>query len=68
MSRILLPLLLICATACTPVAAWNRGVLADRKMQWARDPERNTARTHVFTVREGASGGAGSDGGACGCD
>ena len=64
----LLPLLLLFATACVPVAPWQRGVLADRQMQWARDPERNNARSHVFSVREGAAGGGSGGGGACGCD
>ena len=63
-----LTLILLLATACVPVQPWQRGVLADRRMQWARDPERGNARTHVFSVREGASGGAGGGGGACGCD
>ncbi len=63
-----LVLILLLATACVPVQPWQRGVLADRRMQWARDPERDSARTHVFSVREGASGGAGGGGGACGCD
>jgi hypothetical protein len=64
----LLAILLLSASACVPVEAWQRGVLADRQMQWARDPERASARTHVFSIREGASGGAGGGGGACGCD
>ena len=63
-----LVLILLLATACVPVQPWQRGVLADRRMQWARDPERDSARTHVFSVREGASGGAGGGVGACGCD
>ena len=66
--KCLLLLLLLVATACVPVLPWQRGVLADRRMQWARDAERGNARTHVFSVREGASGGAGGGGGACGCD
>ena len=53
---------------CAAVPAWQRGVLADRCMQWARDPERNAARNHVFSVREGAAGGLGGGGSACGCD
>jgi hypothetical protein len=61
---ILLPLLV----GCVPVKPWQRGVLADRRMQWAPDPERAAARGHVWSVREGASGGQAGGGGACGCD
>lgn len=66
--KLLLATIALVVTACVPVAPWQRGVLADRRMQWARDPAPSNARTHVLSVREGASGGAGGGGGACGCD
>jgi len=57
----------LCA-ACATVQPWQRGVLADRRMQLAPTPERGAARQHVFGVREAAQGGLGGSGSACGCD
>lgn len=61
-------LVLLLATGCVPVGAWQRGALVDRRMQAAPQPEREASRQHVFSVREGAAGGAGPAGGGCGCD
>jgi hypothetical protein len=70
MRRLNLLLILVASllVGCEAVKPWQRGVLADRRMQWAPDPERAAAREHVLSVREGASGGQAGGGGACGCD
>ena len=60
--------ILILAVGCATVQPWQRGVHAQRQMLWAPNPERSAARQHVLSVREGAQGGAGDSGGACGCD
>ncbi len=56
------------AGGCATVQPWQRGVQGDRRMQWARCPERSGAREHVYNVREGTAGGLSGSGGGCGCD
>lgn len=58
----------VAAAGCAPVAAWQRGGLADRRMQPSLNSERDALRSHVLSVREGAAGGQGAAGGGCGCD
>lgn len=53
---------------CAQVRPWERGALSDRRMQWAPDSDRASARLHVLTVREGATGAQGRAGAACGCN
>ncbi len=65
---VLLMLAILAAPGCAPVGAWQRGALLDRRMQVAPHPEREAARQHVLSVREGAAGGNGVAGGGCGCD
>jgi hypothetical protein len=50
------------------VKPYERERLADPIMQFSRDslPERH--RDHVFSVREGARGATGVQGGGCGCN
>lgn len=60
--------LLAVVAACAPVKPWQRGALADRRMLPAVQPEREAGREHVLGVREGAQGGHGAAGGACGCN
>ncbi|RLT94453.1 DUF4266 domain-containing protein [Ketobacter sp.] len=54
-----------CETA--PVKAWQRGDLARTEMAWQPDPMESAFRDHVYTSKEGASGGVGTGGGGCGC-
>ncbi|MEK8032193.1 DUF4266 domain-containing protein [Ideonella sp. DXS29W] len=57
---------------CSPVQPWvqayERERLADPIMQMARDTLAERHRDHVFTVREGARGATGVQGGGCGCN
>ncbi len=53
---------------CVRVPAWQRGALADPRMQWDRHPDRAALRQHVLAVREGVPPAQASGGGACGCD
>ena len=57
---------------CAPIEPWvkpyERERLADPIMQLARDTLAERHRDHVFTVREGARGATGVQGGGCGCN
>ena len=55
------------ATACATVKPWQRGQLANRCMQFDPDGGFAAFRGHWQESREGASGGAGLQGGGCGC-
>lgn len=53
--------------ACATVKPWQRGQLANRCMQFDPDAGLAAFRGHWQESREGASGGAGLQGGGCGC-
>lgn len=52
----------------TPVAPWEKGVLAQPNMRFERG--RNEARyaAHIYDSREAASGAGSVGGGGCGCN
>jgi hypothetical protein len=50
------------------VKPYERERLADPIMQFSRDALAEKHRDHVFTVREGARGATGVQGGGCGCN
>jgi len=58
--------------AFKPIEPWvkpyERERLADPIMQFAGDPLVDKHRDHVYTVREGARGATGVQGGGCGCN
>ena len=67
--RLLLPLILLAATAgCTPVQPWQREHLALKHMAFEPDPLESKFKQHVYTSKEGSSGGYGIGGGGCGCN
>jgi len=59
--------LMVCACDTMSVQAWERGDLARKEMAWQPDPMQSALRDHVYTSKEGASGGIGTGGGGCGC-
>ena len=70
-------LLVAALTGCAlrpiaPIEPWvkpyERERLADPIMQLAGDPLIDKHRDHVYTVREGARGATGVQGGGCGCN
>ena len=65
-----LPVLLLALlfSACTHVEAWQKERLAARHMSFEPTPLESTARQHMYTSREAASGGYGIGGGGCGCN
>lgn len=50
------------------VKPYERERLADPIMSWSRDSLAAKHRDHVYTVREGAHGATGVQGGGCGCN
>jgi hypothetical protein len=63
---------LLALQGCAPIQPWvqpyERERLADPIMQLSRDGLSERHRDHVFTVREGARGATGVQGGGCGCN
>ncbi len=54
--------------AYAPPRPWEKGDLARPSMQLDPDPLESRAQQHVYTSKEGASGGIGVGGGGCGCN
>lgn len=51
-----------------PVAAWEKGTLARAEMTFDGDRLQSRFEEHIYTSKEGASGGSGVGGGGCGCN
>ena len=63
--------LLAVASGCAtfdPPKPWEKGELARPQMQFDPDPLEAKATQHVYTSKEGATGGYGVGGGGCGCN
>lgn len=56
------------ASACSPVKPWQRGTLAHRCMSRDSRPEETRAQQHMLGARESARGASGDTGGGCGCN
>lgn len=52
----------------TPVAAWEKGTLAEPVMSPSGLPQYSAINTHIYTSKETAKGGDGVAGGGCGCN
>ncbi|TAN69977.1 MAG: DUF4266 domain-containing protein [Methylobacter sp.] len=63
----LLIMLSACASACSPVAPWQRGILAKSSMALEPNPMQSSLREHTHGSREAASGSSSASGGGCGC-
>lgn len=50
------------------VAAYERGILAQKEMQLVSDPITAGLDDHIYFSKEASSGGAGFGGGGCGCN
>ncbi len=55
-------------TGCAGAKAHQRGKLAKSKMQFNPRPETTTLDQHVYSYREGSTGGYDAGGGGCGCN
>ncbi len=62
----------LAASGCASIEPWvkpyERERLADPIMQASRGPLEDKHLEHVYTVREGARGATGVQGGGCGCN
>ncbi len=52
----------------SPVQSWEKGTLARPEMTFEGDKLDAKITEHIYTSREGASGGTGVGGGGCGCN
>lgn len=71
MMRLLLLLVAVLTAGCTsiePVQPWEKGRLARPEMSFDADRLESRYSEHVYTSREGASGGTSVGGGGCGCN
>lgn len=71
MQRILLLVMLFSmVSACSSlgVQPWQRGHLAQKKMQLEPYPLDTFLDEHIYFSKEGSSGGRGVGGGGCGCN
>jgi len=57
-----------CAAPQPWVKPYEREKLADPVMQWSRQSLADKHREHIHSVREGARGATGVQGGGCGCN
>jgi hypothetical protein len=53
---------------CASVQPWEKSRLAKPEMTFGGDALETRYAEHIYTSREGASGGAGVGGGGCGCN
>lgn len=58
----------ISACGAAPVQPWEKGTLARPEMSLEGDKLETKFAEHIYTSREGASGGSGVGGGGCGCN
>lgn len=67
---LLLVLITVAGTGCSidPVKPWERGTLAQKKMQLTPSPLEAYLDEHIYYSKESSSGGSGIGGGGCGCN
>jgi hypothetical protein len=51
-----------------PPKPWEKGLLAKREMTMESDALESRYNEHIYSSKEGASGGSGVGGGGCGCN
>lgn len=68
MTRIAWLFFAVLAAGCVGVKPYEREMLADPLMSFARDPISDRYQQHVYEVREGARGAGVAQGGGCGCN
>ena len=61
-------MLALSLVGCVGARPWEREHLAKRKMLLDDDPQAVALEQHVYSYREGSTGGYGSSGGGCGCN
>lgn len=58
----------VLGAGCSTVKPWERGLLAERKMQLTPNPVQSALEEHIYFSKEAAFGGQGVGGGGCGCN
>ena len=69
--KLLALLLLSGAGGCSnigQVKPWEKGILAKPEMTFESDRLDGNFTEHIYSSKEGASGGSGVGGGGCGCN
>ncbi|NTW81975.1 MAG: DUF4266 domain-containing protein [Chlorobiaceae bacterium] len=64
----ILLLIILALSGCSTVQPWEKGTLARPEMTFEGDPLDTKYTEHIYSSKEGASGGAGVGGGGCGCN
>lgn len=59
---------LLTGCAATAMQPWDRDLLAQKKMSFIPSPMVNAVDQHVYSSREGSTGGMSLGGGGCGCN
>lgn len=59
---------LLLSGCASDVKAWEKGTLAEPRMQMGGGDAIHAVHEHVFTSKEGSFGGTGIGGGGCGCN
>lgn len=60
--------LMLFASSCATVRAYEREHLADRIMRFDADAKETSRAVKTFEAREGSTGGSGGSGGGCACN
>jgi len=68
MTKNLIIILCLFLSACAEVKPWQKGHLAKSHMAFDPDPVESKYMQHLYTSKEGASGGYGVGAGGCGCN
>jgi len=68
MRRLIPVVMMLALTGCVTVAPYQREDLTRPGMDVESEDGERHFRSHVHDSREGATGGAGSTGGGCGCN
>ncbi|WP_404416716.1 DUF4266 domain-containing protein [Marinospirillum sp.] len=67
---LILLVLILVISGCSSwgVKPWERGLLAQQKMQLISEPVEMGLDDHIYFSKEGSSGGRSFGGGGCGCN
>ena len=67
-STVIIILCIAVISGCSTVEPWQKGNLAKPIMAFDTDPLESKSNQHIFSSKEGSSGGYGIGGGGCGCN
>ena len=70
-ASVVIAVMVVCLTGCASlntVKPWEKGNLAKPEMVFDSDRVDSAFVEHIYSSKEGASGGASVGGGGCGCN